>query len=471
MAVQPHFLLLTYPAQGHINPALQFAKGLTRIGALVTLVTSLSAGRRMSKTLFPDGLSFVTFSDGYDDGFKPEDDRDHFTSELKRRGSQTLNELIVDSAKEGKPVTCLVYTMLLHWASEVARAQHLPAALLWIQPATVFDIYYYYFNGYGDIFNNCKDTSYAIELPGLPPLASRDLPSFVLPSNTYTFALQMFQEQLEQLSQETNPKVLVNSFDALELGAMNATEKFNLIGIGPLIPSAFLDGKDPLDKSFGGDIFHGSEDYTEWLNSKTKSSVVYVSFGSILVLSKRQIEEIARGLVDSGLTFLWVIRDEQKKNEVKEEEEEEEDHLRACREAILERQGMIVPWCCQVEVLSHPSIGCFVTHCGWNSTLESLVCEVPVVAFPHWTDQGTNAKLIADVWKTGVRVVANEEGIVEGDEIKRCLDLVMAHGKTGEDIRKNAKKWKDLARDAVKEGGSSDKNLKAFVQDVGEGCF
>jgi UDP:flavonoid glycosyltransferase YjiC (YdhE family) len=118
MAVQPHFLLLTYPAQGHINPALQFAKGLTRIGVLVTLVTSLSAGRRVSTTLFPDGLSFVTFSDGYDDGFKPEDDRDHFTSELKRRGSQTLNELIVDSAKEGKPVTCLVYTMLLHWAAE-----------------------------------------------------------------------------------------------------------------------------------------------------------------------------------------------------------------------------------------------------------------------------------------------------------------------------------------------------------------
>ncbi|KAG6785293.1 hypothetical protein POTOM_011023 [Populus tomentosa] len=469
MAVQPHFLLITYPAQGHINPTLQFAKGLTRIGVLVTLVTSLSAGRRMSKTLFPDGLSFVTFSDGYDDGLQAEDDRDHFTSELKRRGSQTLNELIVDSAKEGKPVTCLVYTMLLQWAAEVARAQHLPAALLWIQPATVFDIYYYYFNGYGDIFNNCKDTSYAIELPGLPPFASRDLPSFVLPSNTYTLALQLFQEQLEQLNQETNPKVLVNSFDALELVAMNAIEKLNLVGIGPLIPSAFLDGKDPLDKSFGGDLFQGSEDYTEWLNSKTKSSVVYVSFGSILVLPKRQIKEIARGLVDSGLPFLWVIRDEQSKNEVKEEEEE--DHLSACREAILERQGMIVPWCCQVEVLSHPSIGCFVTHCGWNSTLESLVSEVPVVAFPHWTDQGTNAKLIADVWKTGVRVVANEEGIVEGDEIKRCLDLVMAPGKTGEDIRKNAKKWKDLARDAVREGGSSDKNLKAFVQEVGEGSF
>ncbi|KAH8489399.1 hypothetical protein H0E87_024860 [Populus deltoides] len=421
MIKQPHFLLVTLPLQGHINPSLQFAKRLTLIGARVTLATALSAQRRMLKTLFPDGLSFVTFSDGYDDGLKPEDDRVHYMSELKRRGSQTLNELILDSAKEGKPITCLVYTVLIPWAAEVARAQHLPAAFLWIQPATVFDIYFYYFNGY---------------------------------------------EQLEQLSQETNPKVLVNSFDALELGAMNATEKFNLIGIGPLIPSAFLDGKDPLDKSFGGDLFQGSEDYTEWLNSKPKSSVVYVSFGSILVLSNRQMEEISRGLVQSGLPFLWVIRDEQNKKK----EKEEDDQLSACREAILEKQGMVVPWCCQVEVLSHPSIGCFVTHCGWNSTLESLVSGVPVVAFPHWTDQGTNAKLIEDVWKTGVRVVANEEGIVEGDEIKRSLDLVMADGKTG-DFRKNAKKWKDLAMDAVKDGGSSDKNLKAFVDEVGKGCF
>eukprot|EP00258_Populus_trichocarpa_P011879 XP_002321086.3 crocetin glucosyltransferase, chloroplastic [Populus trichocarpa] len=467
MIKQPHFLLVTLPLQGHINPSLQFAKRLTLIGARVTLATALSAQRRMSKTLFPDGLSFVTFSDGYDDGLKPEDDRVHYMSELKRRGSQTLNELIVDSAKEGKPITCLVYTVLLPWAVEVARAQHLPAAFLWIQPATVFDIYFYYFNCYGDIFSNCKDTSNVIALPGLPQFASRDLPSFLLPSNTSTAALHLFQEQLEQLGQETNPKVLVNSFDALELGAMNATEKFSLIGIGPLIPSAFLDGKDPLDKSFGGDLFQGSEDYTEWLNSKPKSSVVYVSFGSILVLSNRQMEEISRGLVQGGLPFLWVVRDEQNKKK----EKEEDDQLSACREAILEKQGMVVPWCCQVEVLSHPSIGCFVTHCGWNSTLESLVSGVPVVAFPHWTDQGTNAKLIEDVWKTGVRVVANEEGIVEGDEIKRSLDLVMADGKTGEDFRKNAKKWKDLALDAVKDGGSSDKNLKAFVDEVGKGCF
>ncbi|XVE81232.1 hypothetical protein DITRI_Ditri15bG0046600 [Diplodiscus trichospermus] len=131
---------------------------------------------------------------------------------------------------------------------------------------------------------------------------------------------------------------------------------------------------------------------------------------------------------------------------------------------------MIVPWCSQVEVLSHPSLGCFVTHCGWNSTLESLAAGVPVVAFPQWTDQGTNAKLIEDVWKTGVRVTANEERIVERDEIARCLDLVMEDRKTANEVRKNAEKWKDLAREAAMEGGSLDRNLEAFVDDVAQGC-
>ena len=102
--------------------------------------------------------------------------------------------------------------------------------------------------------------------------------------------------------------------------------------------------------------------------------------------------------------------------------------------------------------------------------MESLVSGVPIVAFPKWSDQGTNAKLIEDVWKTGVRVIANEDGIVEGHEIKRCLELVIGGGdRKGEEMRRNAKKWKDLARGASKEGGSSYENLKSFVDEIGEG--
>ncbi|GLT80569.1 hypothetical protein SLA2020_520020 [Shorea laevis] len=125
---------------------------------------------------------------------------------------------------------------------------------------------------------------------------------------------------------------------------------------------------------------------------------------------------------------------------------------------------MIVPWCSQVEVLSHPSVGCFLTHCGWNSTLEGLASGVPVVTVPQWADQGTNSKLVQDVWKTGIRMKRSEEGRVERDKIKRCLELVMG----SEEIRLSAKKWKDLAREAAMEGGSSDQNLKAFVDDLGK---
>ncbi|KAJ9701219.1 hypothetical protein PVL29_006526 [Vitis rotundifolia] len=437
----PHFLLVTFPAQGHINPALQFAKRMIRTGAQVSFATSVSAHRRMAKRPNPEGLQFVPFSDGYDDGFKSSDD------------IQQYIEIVLRNSDEGRPFTCIVHTLLVPWAAEVARGLLVPYALLWIEPATVLDIYYYYLNGYGDVFRNISnEPSCSIELPALPLLSSRDLPSFLVNSNDYTFFLPMLQERLEALNQETNPKVLVNYFDALETEALKAVDKLHLIGIGPLVPSAYLDAKDPSDTSFGGDLFQGSDDYMEWLNSKPKSSVVYVSFGSISVLLKTQKEEIARGLLDCGHPFLWVIRAPEKGEEVKEE-----DKL-SCREE-LEKKGMIVPWCSQIEVLTHPSLGCFVSHCGWNSTLESLVSGVPLVAFPQWADQGTNAKLIEDIWKIGIRVTVNEEGIVESDEIKRCLEIAMRGGK-----------WKNLAREAVKDSGSSDMNLKGFVDEVGQGC-
>ncbi|KAF5941991.1 hypothetical protein HYC85_019633 [Camellia sinensis] len=122
-----------------------------------------------------------------------------------------------------------------------------------------------------------------------------------------------------------------------------------------------------------------------------------------------------------------------------------------------------------LQHLSHPSVGCFVTHHRWNSTLESLVLGIPVMCLLQFTYQPTNVKLLADEFKTGVRATKNDEGIVEGDDIKRCIELVMGDGEIGEGIRKNAKKWKYLAKDVAKEGGSSDKNLRTFVDKIEDG--
>ncbi|OIW21963.1 hypothetical protein TanjilG_18161 [Lupinus angustifolius] len=458
-----HILIIAFPTHGHINPALQFAKRLIDLGAHVTFSTTLQMHRCITLTV--PGLNYAPISDA---DFKANHESDFllFLTELKLHGSEFISNIVLSNAKEGgHPFTCIVYTLIISWVAEVARGLHLPSALLWVQAATVFDIFYYQSHGYSDyIYDKTKDkefsSSSSIELPGLPLLlAPNDLPSYLVASTSSTnfsaVFIPLFEEHFRVLDNETNPIVLVNTFEALEQEALRAVDKINVISVGPLIPA---------DTSYGGDISKSSDDYIEWLDSKPESSVVYVSFGSFLMLSKIQLEEIARGLLDSGHPFLWVIiREKGKKGE---EEKEKEEELSCIEE--LKKSGKIVEWCSQVEVLSHPSFGCFLTHCGWNSTLECLVSGVPVVAFPQQVDQKTNAKLIEDLWKIGVRVdhVVNDELIVKGEEIKKGLDIVMGNGEKGEELRRNAKKWKGLAKEAVKEGGSSDKNLTSFLDDI-----
>ncbi|CAN0912388.1 UDP-glycosyltransferase 75C1 [Linum grandiflorum] len=228
-----------------------------------------------------------------------------------------------------------------------------------------------------------------------------------------------------------------------------------MIGVGPLVPSHCL--IDSVNNNVEKDCT------LTWLDTQAVSSVVYVSFGTMAVISRRQKEEMGKGLLSSNRPFLWVMRKEYEKEGNGEEAEE------MMRWSV---GGKIVEWCSQGEVLSHEAVGCFVTHCGWNSTLEGMCLGVPLVAFPQWSDQMTNAKLVEDVWKIGVRVVVpekleSEEAVVEGDEIRRCLDLVMGEGgQVGEQVRKNANKWKQLAKDAMREGGSSHSNLQAFVNEV-----
>ncbi|PSS34575.1 Crocetin glucosyltransferase [Actinidia chinensis var. chinensis] len=426
-----HILVVTFPGQGHINPSLQFAKRVVKMGVKVTFLTALCTLNRMPKTaVFPQGLSFSGFSNAFVDGWTSGYISETFMAEMKKCSSEAVAKHITSSAEKGQPVIHVVYTTLVPWVGQVANALHVPSTSLWIQPATLLDIYYYYFHGYGDIIGSkINDPSWSIDLPGLPRLTGRDLPSFLSSSDPYDFTLPLFKQHFDTRDEETKLRILVNSFDALEPEALRAIEKLDLVAVGPFIPSAFLDGKDSSDTSFGGDLFKKSEDYVEWLNANPKASVVYVAFGSYSELSKQQMEEIARGLLETRRPFLWVVREE--KNGEREEEKP------SWREEA-EQHGMIVPWCSQVEVLSHPSLGCFVSHCGWNSSLESLVCGVPVVGIPQWTDQVTNAKLIEDVWKTGVRTTRNEQGMVESGEIKKCIEIVMQ----GEEMRRNAKKWR-----------------------------
>ena len=221
--------------------------------------------------------------------------------------------------------------------------------------------------------------------------------------------------------------------------------------IGPNIPSMFLDKQYEDDQDYGVAQFK-NEKCMEWLDNKPKGSVVYISFGSLVPIGEEQIKELACGLRDSGSYFLWVVRASEQIKLPKDFEKKSE-------------KGLVVTWCPQLKVLAHEAVGCFVTHCGWNSTLETLCLGVPIVAMPQWSDQGTNAKLIVDVWKMGIRAPVDEKKIVRQEALKLCIRDIMK-SERGKEIKSNIIQWKTLAAEAVSEGGSSHENIKKFVNNL-----
>nr|KYP66222.1 N-hydroxythioamide S-beta-glucosyltransferase [Cajanus cajan] len=259
-----------------------------------------------------------------------------------------------------------------------------------------------------------------------------------------------------KLSQFPNLKeadwMFVNTFEELEGEVMTGlTELFPAKMIGPMVPSGYLDGRIKGDKGYGASLWKPlNEECSNWLEAKEPQSVVYISFGSMVSLTSEQMEEVAWGLKESGVSFLWVLR------------ESEHGKLPSGYRDLVKDKGLIVTWCNQLELLAHQATGCFVTHCGWNSTLESLSLGVPVVCLPQWADQLPDAKFMEDVWEVGVWPKEDEKGVVRKQEFVKSLKDVM-EGERSQEIRKNANKWKKLAREAVGEGGSSDMHINQFV--------
>ncbi|KAJ3694156.1 hypothetical protein LUZ60_009636 [Juncus effusus] len=458
-----HFLIVTYPAQGHINPGRHLARKLAHsTGARVTLSTATSAHRKMfsSDKEFHDGLLYYApYSDGYDEGYKQDvHDRNHYMTKSKLVGSKTLMALIQKFASEGRKVTCVIYALLMSWVADMAIESNIPCSLYWIQPATVFAMYYHYFHDYKDlIISKASDPMAEITLPHLLPLKIKDLPSFLTivdKDDPYYSMIDYFVDTFTNLEKGLRigekPKILVNSCYELESDAVKSVEeKVELIGIGPVLSSSKVQGENKSKDLFMKD----EKTYVQWLNTKPTKSVIYISFGSMSLINKNQMEEMSRALKETGHPFLWVVRKDNREELGTEVEE-----------LVSNTDGLVIEWCNQLEVLSHPSVGCFITHCGWNSTLETVARGVPAIGVPQWTDQNTNASLL-EKWGVGVRGEKNGE-IIEGEELKRCLEIVMGGGERGDKIREMAEFWKERAREAVETGGSSERNLRAFVEEM-----
>lgn len=220
----------------------------------------------------------------------------------------------------------------------------------------------------------------------------------------------------------------------------------NILSIGPLLASHHLG-------HYAGNFWPEDSTCIGWLDKQPAGSVIYVAFGSLAIFNQRQFNELALGLELVGRPFLWVVRSDFTDGSVAE-----------YPDGFIERvadHGKIVSWAPQEEVLAHPSVACFFSHCGWNSTMDSISMGVPFLCWPYFADQFHNQSYICDKWKVGLGLNADENGFISRHEIKKKkIEMLVSD----DGIKANAEKLKEMARKSVSEGGSSYKNFKTFIE-------
>ncbi|KAK6159294.1 hypothetical protein DH2020_006608 [Rehmannia glutinosa] len=465
-----HVFMVSFPGQGHVNPLLRLGKRLADFGLFITFSAPEAAGLSIRKAnniaddepvpLGRGMIRFEFFDDGWDFNNPNRNDLQNYLAQLELAGREKLPQMILKQSAQGRPVSCLINNPFIPWVSDVAESLKIPSAMLWVQSCACFSVYYHFYHKTVP-FPSENDLEIDVQLPFLPLLKHDEIPSFLHPKTPYPFLGKAILGQCKNLSKPFC--ILMDTFQELEREIIEYMSKIcrPIKTIGPLFKDLKSNITSSKENAIRADFFT-AENCVEWLDSKPPQSVVYISFGSIVHLKQEQIDEIAHGLLLAGVLFLWVLRPPQPM------ESEAEPHV--LPEGFLGRvgdKGKILRWAPQEEVLAHPSTACFVTHCGWNSTMEAVASGVPVVAFPRWGDQVTDAKFLVDVFKVGVRLCRGEaEGrIVTRDEVARCLTAAIG-GPEAAEMRENAQKWKRAAEEAVAEGGSSYRNMEEFVHEV-----
>ncbi|KAJ4805914.1 Glycosyltransferase [Rhynchospora pubera] len=233
-----------------------------------------------------------------------------------------------------------------------------------------------------------------------------------------------------------------NSFYEIESGAYTLFP--NLLPIGPLLPDS------KFNKPLG---LFWPEDSTcmSWLDQQPPKSVVYVAFGSLTIFSEVQFKELAHGLVLTGRPLLWVVRPDFTTRLSKEWVDDFlEENKEKCK---------IVDWAPQRQVLAHESVASFMSHCGWNSTLEGLRNGLPFLCWPYFTDQFMNQSYICNVWGNGMKMESDESRIVSRERVRDRVEELLA----SEEIAKKVQELKELAARNLSIGGTSYQNFKRFV--------
>ncbi|PNY09823.1 cytokinin-O-glucosyltransferase [Trifolium pratense] len=469
---KPHAVLIPYPVQGHINPLIKLAKLLHLRGFHITFVNTEYNHKRLLKSRGPNaydftGFHFETIPDGLPDGDGDVSQDIHaLCKSIRKNFLQPFREILTrlqESAKAGlvRQVTSIVTDCSMSFPVEVTEEFDLP--VVFFSPAnactffagvhlpTLFDKGLiplkdesYLTNGYLDTIVDC--------IPGLHNFRLKDLPDFIRITDPNNALVEFIIEAAGRAHRAS--AIILNTSNELESGVMNALSSVfpSIYAIGPLSSLLYQSPQNHL-ASLSTNLWKEDTKCLDWLESKEPGSVVYVNFGSMTVMTAEKLLEFAWGLANSKQPFLWIIRPDLVNG----------GSVGLSSEFVNEiaDRGLIAGWCPQEQVLNHPSIGGFLTHCGWNSTTESICAGVPMLCWPFFADQPANCRYICDTWEIGIEIDNN----VKREEVEKLVNELMV-GEKGKMMRQKTIEMKKKAVEDTKPGGRSYMNLEKVINEV-----
>ena len=279
-------------------------------------------------------------------------------------------------------------------------------------------------------------------MPELHPLRFKDLP-FSLTANFGKFA----ELVAKVYRNRTSSAIIWNTMKSLEESALEQIQGQSQVPIFPIGPLHMI-----VPANISSSLIEEDRACLSWLDKQPQRSVIYVSsLGSLAVVNEEEVAEIAWGLANSKQPFLWVIRPGSILGS---------DWIELLPTGFQDSvggRGCIVRWAPQREVLAHPSVGGFWSHCGWNSTLESIGGGVPIICKPHFSDQRVNARYVSYVWRVGLELEKLERGEIERAVRRLILD------DEGKEMRERVKELKEKFEVCTRKDGSSYNSLNELV--------
>ncbi|KAK9698622.1 hypothetical protein RND81_08G118400 [Saponaria officinalis] len=464
---------LPYISPGHMIPLTEMARLFANQGQQVTIITTTGNAALLEKyttpTLSLHLIPLPTKEAGLRDGLENFISVDDLETAGKLYYALSLLKPVIEEFIMLSTPDCIISDMFYPWTADLAVKIAVPLVI---------------FHGTCNFSLCMKDVMRGPEAPHLkvksdhevfevsgladPVFMTRaQLPDYIRTPNGYTQLMELWRE-----AEKNSYGVVVNNFYELD---PSYTEHYSKVmghkvwNIGPAAQILNRDVGDKIERVHKA-VVGGSECFT-WLDTKEPDSVLYVCFGSAVRFPDEQLHEIASALGSSTVSFIWVILGK----DSDPDPDSNPEWLPLGFDEMLKKsgRGMIIRgWAPQMLILDHPSVGAFMTHCGWNSTMEGINAGVAMVTWPLYAEQFYNEKLITQVLKIGVEVGVEEwnlwvnvgKKVVKSDKIEAAIRAMM--GEEGVEMKRKAKELSVKAKAAVEDGGSSHRNLMALIEDL-----